>query len=255
VNNPTILVVDDHPTNLKLACDLLEFEGYRILKSPNAKEAIEIIERCPPDLILMDIALPGMDGLTLTRQLKADVKTRHIPIVVLSAFAMKGDEQKAMDAGGDGYITKPIDTRTLPATVAEYLKRNLRPSHPAARKILVVEDHPVQLKLAHQVLAAAGHEVIGVTAAEQGVQVIKADKPHVVLLDMHLPGMSGLEFARKLRADAQTRDILIIAVTSFPERYSHAAALEAGCDAYLLKPINTQSLAAEISQAFNLRQR
>jgi len=89
----------------------------------DAEEAQVILTGTLPDLILMDIALPGMDGLTFTRHLKADARTRHIRIVALTAFAMKGDEQKARDAGCDGYITKPIDTRALPGEVAGILAR------------------------------------------------------------------------------------------------------------------------------------
>jgi CheY-like chemotaxis protein len=117
-----ILVVDDHPTNLKLVSEVLECAGYRILKAEDAEKAVQVIERSKPDLILMDIALPGMDGLTLTRQLKAAPETRDIRIIALTASAMRGDEQKALDAGCDGYITKPIDTRRLPEQVAEYLE-------------------------------------------------------------------------------------------------------------------------------------
>lgn len=123
MNGVTILIVDDNTTNLKLVSDVLAFEGYRILNAGDAESALEIIARTPPDLILMDIALPGMDGLTLTRQLKAGHDTRHIVIVALTAFAMKGDDMKARDAGCDGYITKPIDTRSLPRSVAGYLQR------------------------------------------------------------------------------------------------------------------------------------
>jgi CheY-like chemotaxis protein len=118
-----ILVVDDNRTNLKLVSDVLEFEGHQILKAGDAEEAQVLIQRTAPDLILMDIALPGMDGLTLTRKLKADENTRHIIIAALTAFAMKGDDQKALAAGCDGYITKPIDTRRLPGQVAELLER------------------------------------------------------------------------------------------------------------------------------------
>ena len=106
-----ILVVDDNPTNLKLVSDVLAFEGHDILKAVDAEEAQIVLADTLPDLILMDIALPGMDGLTLTRKLKADERTRHVRIVALTAFAMKGDDQKALGAGCDGYITKPIDTR------------------------------------------------------------------------------------------------------------------------------------------------
>src|SRR5258708_4735956 len=116
-----ILVVDDNLTNLKLVSDLLSFEGHEILNAMDAEEAQVVLTDTLPDLILMDIALPGMDGLTLTRLLKADERTRHIRVVALTAFAMKGDEQKALDAGCDGYITKPIDTRALPSEVAGIL--------------------------------------------------------------------------------------------------------------------------------------
>jgi CheY-like chemotaxis protein len=118
----TILVVDDNPVNLKLAADVLGFEGYQILRAEDAEEAIKVIEANRPDLILMDIALPGMDGLTLTRRLKADPKTKDIVIVALTAFAMKGDDQKALEAGCDAYVTKPIDTRKLPIDIANLLQ-------------------------------------------------------------------------------------------------------------------------------------
>jgi len=118
-----ILVVDDNPTNLKLATDVLTFGGYEVLKACDAEEALLVIHETHPELVLMDIALPGMDGLTLTRQLKVDDRTRDIVIVALTAFAMKGDEAKAYEAGCDGYITKPIDTRNFTETVAGYLAR------------------------------------------------------------------------------------------------------------------------------------
>ncbi len=117
----SILVVDDNATNLKLISELLRFEGHRVLAASDAEKAQVILEGALPDLILMDIALPGMDGLELTRLLKGDTRTGKIPIVALTAFAMKGDEQKALAAGCDGYITKPIDTRAFPVFVSNLL--------------------------------------------------------------------------------------------------------------------------------------
>ncbi len=116
-----ILVVDDNPRNLKLAFDVLEDAAYEVVEAVNAEEAQSMIDRNLPDLILMDIALPGMDGLTLTRKIKANERTKHIRIIALTAFAMKGDDQKALAAGCDGYITKPIDIHQLPVQVAEIL--------------------------------------------------------------------------------------------------------------------------------------
>ena len=111
MSTPTkrILVVDDNPRNLKLAFDVLEDADYEVVEAVNAEEAQSMIDRNLPDFILMDIALPGMDGLTLTRKIKANERTKHIRIIALTAFAMKGDDQKALAAGCDGYITKPID--------------------------------------------------------------------------------------------------------------------------------------------------
>ena len=114
-------------------------------------------------------------------------------------------------------------------------------------KILVIEDHPTQLKLARVVLSAAGHQVSDAVAAEQAFTAIKADRPQIILLDLALPDMDGLTLARRLKADPATRDIHIVAVTAYPEEYSKAAALAAGCDGYLVKPIDTRELSDQLS--------
>jgi CheY-like chemotaxis protein len=117
-----VLIVDDNPQNLKLARLLLTAEGYDARTAVDAEHALSLMESFKPRLILMDIQLPGMDGLELTRQLKAQPETQKIVIVALTAYAMKGDEEKARAAGCDGYIAKPIDVRTLPLAVAGYLQ-------------------------------------------------------------------------------------------------------------------------------------
>jgi CheY-like chemotaxis protein len=117
-----ILIVDDNPTNLKLATDVLLSEGFGVEAAQDADEARAILERRLPDLILMDIALPGMDGLTLTRLLRAQPRFRDTPIVALTASAMRGDEEKALAAGCSGYITKPINTRTFAQQVRALLR-------------------------------------------------------------------------------------------------------------------------------------
>lgn len=122
MNTRRILVVDDHPINLKLACDVMEHEGYIVDRAESAEAALACIARIRPDLILMDLGMPGMDGFTLTRRLRADEATRRIPIVALTAFAMKRDEEKALEAGCDAYISKPIDTRTLPVRIAALME-------------------------------------------------------------------------------------------------------------------------------------
>lgn len=121
-----ILIVDDNPQNLKLVRELLALEGYEVRTATNAAEALDTLERFHPRLILMDLQLPGMSGLELTRKLKSGGNATDVIILALTAYAMKGDEEKAFDAGCDGYVTKPIDTRRLPGLIAEYLSGSNR---------------------------------------------------------------------------------------------------------------------------------
>jgi CheY-like chemotaxis protein len=115
-----ILIVDDHPTNLKLIRVVLEGEGYEVRTASDADEALAVLPEFQPKLILMDIQLPGMDGLELTRLIKSQPGGDQLRIVALTAYAMKGDEERIRNAGCDGYIAKPIDTRSLGSIVAGY---------------------------------------------------------------------------------------------------------------------------------------
>lgn len=121
--NDAILIVDDSPANMKLLSFVLSNQGYDVRSAADADEALTVLGNFHPRLILLDLQLPGMDGLELARRLKGDPANRALLIVAVTASAMKGDEEKATEAGCDGYITKPIDTRTLPKLVASYLER------------------------------------------------------------------------------------------------------------------------------------
>ena len=118
-----ILIVDDSVDNLRLAQLLLQCEGYVVRTAEDAEQAMAAVENGAPELILMDIQLPGVDGLELTRRLRARPDLERVPIVALTAYAMPGDEALARQAGCDGYITKPIDTRAFPRLIREYLRR------------------------------------------------------------------------------------------------------------------------------------
>ena len=119
-----ILIIDDNAVNLKLLRITLAVAGYDVRTAVDAEQAISVLESFRPRLILMDIQLPGMDGLELTRRLKADPATSHAIVLAVTAYAMKGDEQRALAAVCDGYITKPIDTRTLAGTIARSLEQS-----------------------------------------------------------------------------------------------------------------------------------
>ncbi len=113
-----ILIIEDNPINLELARELLELSGYEVIEADTAREGIRLARETRPDLILMDVGLPDMDGLAATRRIKADPALTEIPIVALSAHAMARDRELAMEAGCDGYVVKPIDTRKFVEDVA-----------------------------------------------------------------------------------------------------------------------------------------
>jgi two-component system cell cycle response regulator len=246
-----ILVVDDNLLNRKLAGDLLELEGYEVQSCEDAEQAQELLARgAVPDLILMDLSLPGMDGLTLTRKLKADARFESVTIEAFTAQAMKGDEEKALQAGCSGYIAKPIDTRRLPVQVAGFLSAKL--AQPRPLKIMIVEDYRIDLKLAGDSARLSGHVVLSSTSAEEALEALCDAHPDVVLLDLNLPGMDGPNFLRLLRANPRTSELPVVAVTAFPDDFRRDEMLAAGCKDFLVKPVDRRRLiqALEVASGF-----
>jgi len=116
----TILIVEDEPRNMKLLRDLLQRFGYETIEAFDGEQGVKLSVEKMPNLILMDIMMPKMDGLEATRIIKANTKTKHIPIIALTSYAMKGDREKAIEAGCDGYIAKPIDIKEVLKTIETY---------------------------------------------------------------------------------------------------------------------------------------
>ena len=119
---PVVLVVDDNQHNLELVTDLLEAAGYVVRQAISGPDALAAVRREAPDLLLLDIGLPGMDGYTVLRALRNDPATAALPAVALTSYAMAGDERRALAAGFDGYLTKPINTRTFAQAVTAILE-------------------------------------------------------------------------------------------------------------------------------------
>jgi two-component system cell cycle response regulator/two-component system cell cycle response regulator DivK len=119
-----ILLVEDNPVNRRLAVFLLRSQGYQVWEAATANEAFEILQTERPDLIVMDIQLPGMDGLEITRKLKAQPATADIPVIAVTSYAMKGDREKALAAGCAGYVTKPIDKNIFIQEIAAHVGGN-----------------------------------------------------------------------------------------------------------------------------------
>ena len=119
---PRVLIVEDNLLNMELATDVLEAAGYEVRQAWTAEDGLAAARADGPDVVLMDLGLPGMDGLAATRLLKEDAATRDLPVIALTAHAMSGDRERALEAGCDAYVSKPIDTRTLAETIGRYVR-------------------------------------------------------------------------------------------------------------------------------------
>jgi len=119
----SVLIVEDNAKNLKLVRDVLQFHGYTTLEAESGEAGIELARAQRPALILMDVQLPGMDGRAAVKVLKADPGTQHIPVIALTAFAMKGDQESLLAEGFDGYLSKPVNIKELPKVVESHVRR------------------------------------------------------------------------------------------------------------------------------------
>jgi two-component system cell cycle response regulator DivK len=121
--SPRILVIEDNAKNLKLVRDVLQYAGFDVIEARTGEEGVDVAASCDPDLVLMDLQLPGMDGTQTLHRLRTGRLPRQVPVVAVTAFAMQADRDRALKAGFDGYIEKPISVRALPSQVRGYLGR------------------------------------------------------------------------------------------------------------------------------------
>jgi PAS domain S-box-containing protein len=265
-----ILIVDDNPTNLALLSNILDFEGYHIVEAPDAETAQQLIAEDPPDLILMDVGLPGMDGLTLTRALKGNPATRHILIAVVTAGAMKGDDDKAREAGCDAYITKPIDTRALPGQVAALLGRVPLASSAqsiatqtgtplvasavgdasGSRRMLVVDDVAANRFLLREILESSEYVVEEAADGVEALAVLDRLPVAVVISDALMPNMDGFRLCLELRKNPKFERLPVVIYTStYNSAGDRALAEKVGANAYLVKPAPREAILATITEA------
>jgi len=260
MENQKILVVEDNPTNLKLIKSLLQIGKYEVLEAMDATTGIQLAQQHKPDLILMDIQLPGMDGLSATQALKKDMALKDIPVVAITAHAMQGDDNKALEAGCDGYISKPLDTRSFLEKIPRFLQKNTNRNIPSEgevisykKRILIVDDEPVNIKVLEAKLPSREYEVIKAYSGMEALKKVSEIPPDVILLDIMMPEMDGYEVTRRLKRDPGTRHIPIIVVTALTDTKDKLTALEAGAEEFISKPVNSTELIARINSMLRLK--
>lgn len=263
-----ILIIEDDPLNMKLTRDLILMNDMEAISAFNAEEGIEMANQSKPDLILMDIQLPGMSGIEATKILKENKDIASIPVVALSAHAMKEDRKKAVDAGCCGYITKPIDTRNFISKIRKYLtvkaieeekKISAEENHISesggVRRILVVDDDPLNIKLFNSYFEGLDIEIINACNGKKALSTIDAFKGNIdlILMDIMMPEMDGLTATKLIKSNTDLKDIPVIVITSLNDAKEKEKAKYCGADEFITKPINRVELITRVNTLINIK--
>jgi two-component system cell cycle response regulator len=254
-----ILVIEDNFKNMKLVRSLLKLGGYAVLEAGDAEQGLEMAHRHRPDLILMDIQLPGMDGLAATKIIKADDALQQIPVVAFTSYAMRGDDTKGYAVGCDGYISKPLDTRSFLDQIRSFLQGASRACDPGSTvatrrpKVLIVDDVPTNVKLLEGKLASCDYEILRAFNGEAALETIRTAMPDLILLDVMMPGIDGYEVTRRVKQTPQTQHIPIILVTALDGAQDKVRGLEVGAEEFLTKPVNRAELLARVRSMLKLK--
>lgn len=270
-NGAKILIVDDEPLNVKLLKAILEGHPYTLTCAYNGAEALEKVREETPDLVLLDIMMPGMNGYEVTQRMKSDPRTKHIPIILITALESADNKIKGLEAGADEFLNKPISKAELLARVNSLLKLKQYEEQLKARlqsqgmvvatdakessrakesqlpSVLVVEDDERDAKLILMYLQGMPYKVTLVQSGEDAVSFARQQEVDLILLDLLLPGMDGFGVLHRLKEREETRNIQVVAVTCLTDLETKIRGIETGVDDYLVKPINMHELRVRIN--------
>jgi len=212
----SILIVEDNAVNVKLFRVLLEKAGFVVRTAGDATQAMEALSEALPEVILMDVQLPDIDGLELTRRLRKDPRFKNIPVVALTAYAMKGDKERALDAGCQGYIPKPIDTRAFASQVLQFCVESAEGKEsPAERKLLLIaDDDAAQLELLGNKLTALGFEVIATHDGAEAIEQMHRRCPALVVSDILMPRLDGFRLTQFVRHEPAFVSVPVVLMTA-----------------------------------------
>ncbi|MBV8171698.1 MAG: response regulator [Candidatus Eremiobacteraeota bacterium] len=259
-----ILVVEDNPVNLELMLYLLQAFGHDATGVTDSASALHKALHEPYDLILADLLLPAMDGYTLASKLKAQPRPHAAPLIAVTAQAMVGDRKRALDAGFDGYIAKPIDPQRFLSQIEAFLPEPLRsrttaPSVAARLPertpnergplVLVVDDMQVNFDLVCTTLEPLGYRVADAQYPAQAAEMARSLSPALILCDVHMPGFDGFDVLEQISADPQLHAIpfIFLSSTSKSDR-DVARGLSMGARLFLNRPIEPRELAAIVAE-------
>jgi len=257
-----ILLIEDNDNNRDMLMRRLQKKGFDILTAIDGKQGVEIAERSHPDLILMDMGLPVLDGWEATRQIKSNIKTKEIPVIGLSAHAMLADRKKALDAGCCDYDTKPVDLDRLINIISRNLvieqnkstNRNTTIIRNQQKvKILVADDDDACLNLIDRFLENEGCDIVLAKNGEQAWEYLKSEEHtfNVAILDRKMPGLTGIEILQKMKTVDRLNNVPVIFQTGLINIEDIREGMDEGAYYYLTKPYIRRSLISIVEAAIS----
>lgn len=262
-----ILVIEDNPANLELMTYLLRTYGYEVLSAVDGEAGLALAQRQKPDLVICDIQLPKKNGYEVARCLKAAGDTRTIPVIAVTAFAMEGDKQRALAAGFDSYIGKPIEPETFVREVQRFAPSvasarpaavpapmPLQPDSARGVRIVAVDDTPANLKFLVNLFAPLGYDVATFSDVASALASARTSPPDLIISDVHMPVQTGLDFLVEVRADPVLKSVpfLLVSATLWLDSDGKQAA-DLGAHLLLIRPIDPESLLKNVQAALSGR--
>lgn len=267
-----ILVIEDNPINLELMTYLLRAWGHEPFSATDGQTGLDAARRDPPDLVVCDIQMPGLDGYEVARALKADAALAGVPLLAVTAFAMVGDHDRAMRAGFDGHFAKPIDPAQFMAELARFLPGGQEAAQPSPSPapppgevalqrpigaelrapapglvVLMVDDTDANLAFKLSLLEPAGYEVVTAGGGNEAFELARSKRVDLILSDVVMRNGSGFELLARVRGDAALHAMPFVFLTATArDDASRDRGLALGADAYLVRPIEPGLLLAEL---------
>ena len=278
----TILIIEDNAMNMEMVCELLENANHTVIRAEKAYEGIKIAKIKRPDLILMDLNLEGMDGLTATKILKEDFLTKNIPVVALTAMVMQGDREKAFGAGCSGFISKPIDVSSFVDNIEHFLGKNCCcqkeegecPDHSAKKtdaalekpektgyfnsknkwhKVLIIDDNTMNAEMLKEVFEQIGQSSVVAYSGKKALELVEKEKFDLILLDIMMPEMNGFDVIKNLKSKPSTKDIPVIFISALDQTDDIVKGFDLGSVGYITKPFKIEELKARILSILKIK--
>jgi two-component system NtrC family sensor kinase len=257
----TVLIIDDSPTFREELKSLLQSSGYAVVTAETGEDGLRAAVDVRPAVIVVDGVLPGIDGSTVIRRIRADAVLRSTPCILLTASEERSGELRALDAGADAYVRKDEDTQIILARVTAVLRSSRAPSAVGTtssllgpKKILTVDDSLTYLHEVATQLREEGYDVVSARSGEEALELLSVQSVDCILLDLLMPGMSGQETCRRIKGSAAWRDIPLIMHTALEEQGAMVEGINAGADDYIAKSSDLEVLRARVRAQLRRKQ-